>query len=305
MTQGGKEQEMKHRRRKGSKNKDKFSSRKIDHRIFWFFSVQKNRYGDDEKKGKEEVWKNDQEQKREKKNEVKQKKIHKNETWDRDKRKKKVRKEKEMNKKMKGKSEQRKKWWKKKGKMLEETVKQKRDGTKAKNEGFWADFSWEEMKREKGLTMNFKNSSTITRIISHFFKKQENRKRRKNGRKKKLKMFSLTCWKIFKDTSKQESGKWETDFFFQKKKKEKENKKGELRQKTRNHFSRHRKTRQNRNINVKHVQQKRETDKIVFWNRRKKKRKFLQKFTKIQKIVKKGTDRENKETIQGQETEKI
>ena len=47
-------QEMKHRRREGSKNKDIISSRKIDHRIFWIFPA-KNRYGDDEKKGKEEV----------------------------------------------------------------------------------------------------------------------------------------------------------------------------------------------------------------------------------------------------------
>ena len=71
---------MQHWRRGGSKNKDIISSRKIDHRIFCFFFRAKNRYGDDEKKGKEEVWKEkwDQEQKREKKNEVKQKKIHKN-----------------------------------------------------------------------------------------------------------------------------------------------------------------------------------------------------------------------------------
>ena len=33
-TQGGKKQEMKHRRREGSKNKDTISSRKIDHRNF-------------------------------------------------------------------------------------------------------------------------------------------------------------------------------------------------------------------------------------------------------------------------------
>ena len=36
------------------------------------------KYADDEKKGKEEVCKRDQDQKRQKKNEVKQKKIHKN-----------------------------------------------------------------------------------------------------------------------------------------------------------------------------------------------------------------------------------
>ena len=46
-------QEMKHRRREGSKNKDIITSRKIDHRIFWA----KNWYGDDEKHGKGEVWK--------------------------------------------------------------------------------------------------------------------------------------------------------------------------------------------------------------------------------------------------------
>ena len=33
-TQGGKKQEMKHRRREGSKNKDMISCRKIDHRNF-------------------------------------------------------------------------------------------------------------------------------------------------------------------------------------------------------------------------------------------------------------------------------
>ena len=79
------------------------------------------------------------------------------------------------------------------------------------------------MKREKGLTRNFNNSSTITTIISHIV-------------------------------------------FSKNKRTEKENKKGESRQKTRNHFSRHRKTTKKK-INVKHVQQKRETDKIVFWNR--------------------------------------
>ena len=33
-TQGGKKQEMKHRRREGSKNNDMISCRKIDHRNF-------------------------------------------------------------------------------------------------------------------------------------------------------------------------------------------------------------------------------------------------------------------------------
>ena len=80
-TQGGKKQEMKHRRRECSKiDKDIISSsKKIDHREFWFFWV-KNRYGDDEKKGKEEVWKEkwDQEHKREEKMRWNIKKIHKN-----------------------------------------------------------------------------------------------------------------------------------------------------------------------------------------------------------------------------------
>ena len=50
-TQGGKKQAMKHRRREGSKNKDKISSRQIDQRNFWIFSAKKkNRYEDDEKK---------------------------------------------------------------------------------------------------------------------------------------------------------------------------------------------------------------------------------------------------------------
>ena len=43
-----KEQEMKHWSREGSKNKDIISSRKNDHRNFWF--VGKNRDGNEEKK---------------------------------------------------------------------------------------------------------------------------------------------------------------------------------------------------------------------------------------------------------------
>ena len=49
-------------------------------------------------------------------------------------------------------------------------------------------------------------------------------------------------------------------------KQEKENNKGELRQKQKKQYKAWK-------INVKHVQQKRETDKIVFGNRRKQKKK--------------------------------
>ena len=68
-------------------------------------------------------------------------------------------------------------------------TKQKRDGTKTKNESFWDDFSWEEMKREKGLTMNFENSSTITRIISHFQKTREHKKKKKMAERKNWRCF--------------------------------------------------------------------------------------------------------------------
>ena len=49
-TQGGKKQEMKHRRREGSKNKDIISSRKTDTQNFLNFFGQKYRYGDEEKR---------------------------------------------------------------------------------------------------------------------------------------------------------------------------------------------------------------------------------------------------------------
>ena len=55
--------------------------------------------------------------------------------------------------------------------------------------------------------MNFKNSSTITRIISHFFKKQENRKRRKKWQKEKTEDVFSNLLENFSDTSKQESSK--------------------------------------------------------------------------------------------------
>ena len=94
-------------------------------------------------------------------------------------------KQKGMNKKMKRKSEQRKKWWTKKGKMLKEKNETKtgRNKNKKKKVLFLADFSWEKMKREKGLTRNFKNSSTITRTISRtlFFKKKTREHKKKKG----------------------------------------------------------------------------------------------------------------------------
>ena len=84
-------------------------------------------------------------------------------------------------------------------------------------------------------------------------------------------MSSPICWKKqhFSDTSKQERNKWETECL----KEEKENNKGELRQKRETISQNTEKHYKACKINVDHVQKKRETDKIVLVKRRKQKKK--------------------------------
>ena len=121
-------------------------------------------------KEREEKWgetkrrftKNGDEEKKIRKHEIQKKSERETLRWRNkermEKREKRKRREnqKEMNKKMKGKSDRGKKWWKKKGKMLEETVKQKEDWTKTKNGRFfgWV-FLWFKVKREKGFNLRF------------------------------------------------------------------------------------------------------------------------------------------------------
>ena len=103
--------------------------------------------------------------------------------------------------------------------------------------------------------------------FTHSFQKQQTNKKTEKDREKAedVRPNLLYEKQHFSDTSQQASKKCEN---------------------WRNHFSRHRK-RQNKKKNVKHVQQIKETDKIVFLVTRQKKKAY-QKFTKIQKIVKKG-----------------
>ena len=103
--------------------------------------------------------------------------------------------------------------------MLKAKVKQKRDWTETKNEGFWADFFVRQMWREKkGLTRNSRKSSKIKGLVTHTFKKkkktrEQKKKKRKIAEREKQKMSSTICWKKqhFSDTSKQERNKWETE----------------------------------------------------------------------------------------------
>ena len=171
--------------------------------------------------------------------------------------------------------------------MLKTKVKQKRDWAETKNKGFWADFFVRKMWREKkGLTRNSRKSSKIKGLVTHTFKKKKRteKEKKQNCRKRKTEdVFSNFLEKnIFSDTSKQERNKWETECL----KEEKENNKGELRQKRETISQNTEKQYKAWKINVKHVQQKRETDKIVFVKRRKQKKKA-------------------KETIQDQEKQKI
>ena len=168
---------MKHRRREGSKNKDKISSRKLTTEFFWFFSVQKYRYGDDEKRVKKKYEKKiKSKREREKMRSNKKKTVHKNgdgekklrkheiekrekeKHWDREIKKewrkereeKRVRKAKRDEQKDERKSEQRKQWWKKQGTCWKMKKQQKRDGTQTKNEDFlgWF-FLWFKVKGEQ------------------------------------------------------------------------------------------------------------------------------------------------------------
>ena len=96
----------------------------------------------------------------------------------------------------------------------------------------------------------------------------------KCGRKKNQKMSSPNCWmktKIFrKHHNRQAKNAKAGETIFQDT--EKQDKTRKI----------------NRKINVKHVQHTKETDKILFFFVTQQKKKVQQKFTKIQKIVKKG-----------------
>ena len=149
-------------------------------------------------------------------------------------------------------------------------------------------FRDKKVKREKELTSNSRKSSKIKGFVTHpWKKKQENRKRRKEKWQKEKNRRCLLQFvgkknNIFSDTSKQEGNKCETECW----KEDTENKKGELRQKRETISQDTEKQYKAGKINVKHVQQRRETDKIVFVKRRKQKKKA-------------------KETIQDQEKKKI
>ena len=195
-----------------------------------------------------------------------------------------------MEKGEKRKEKKSKKGWtnRKEGKMMKEKVMiEKRKNVESKSEtekGLsrnkkWRFLGWffreKNVKREKGLTRNSRKSSKIKGLVTHTFSKkkktrEQKKKKRKIAEREKQKMSSRICWKKqhFSDTSKQERNKWETECL----KEEKENNKGELRQK-RETISQDTEKQYKAWKNVKHVQQKRETDKIVFGNRRKQKKK--------------------------------
>ena len=137
-------------------------------------------------------------------------------------------------------------------------------------------FSWEICEERKRINKEFQKEFENKRIShTHFFKKKkrENRKRKKEKLQKEKNRRCLLQFvgkkQHFSDTSKQERNKWGTECL----KEEKENNKGELRQKRETISQDTEKQYKAWKINVKHVEQKRETDKIVFGNRRKQKKK--------------------------------
>ena len=160
--------------------------------------------------------------------------------------------------------------------MLKAKVKQKRDWAETKNEGFWADFfRIKKVKRVKGLTRNSRKSSKIKGLVTIFFKKNERteKEKKKNCRKRKNRRCLLQFVgkkQHFSDTSKLERNKWETECL----KEEKENNKGELRQKRETISQDTEKQYKAWKINVKHVQQKRERDKSFLGTEENRKRKF-------------------------------
>ena len=135
--------------------------------------------------------------------------------------------------------------------MLNARVKQKRDWTETKN-GFWAVFFREKnVKRVKGWTRNSRKSSKIKGLVTHTFSKkkkktreQKKKKRKMTEREKPEDVFSNLLEKtFFQIHQKMESNKWETECL---KEERKRKQKRRVKTKTRNHLSRHRKTRQSR-----------------------------------------------------------
>ena len=178
--------------------------------------------------------------------------------------------------------------------MLKEKMwNKKKNWTETKSEGFWADFTWYLCEERKRINKEFQKEFRNKRIChTHSSKKKENRKRRKEK------------WQKEK-TEDAFSNSLEKTTFFQihqnrkvinVKLNEQENKKGELRQKTRNHFSRHRKTRQSRKNNCETCPTRKEPNKIVFLVKRRKQSWFLWRRKQKKKV---------KETIQDQEKSKI
>ena len=207
-TQGGKKQEMKHRRREGSKkNKDKISSRKIDHRILWFFWSKitdtemikkwvKKKYEKRSrtKEREREKWGKTEEdtQKRRWRKKVK-------ETWDREKRERETLRQeikKEWRKERREKGEKSKKGWTKewKGKVNKEKsddrnrehVERWKRNKKGRNKNkkwrffFLADFFlWFKAKGEKDLKKTKIEENLTVFFFSHamFFKPREQKQK--------------------------------------------------------------------------------------------------------------------------------
>ena len=224
------------------KNKDKISSRKIDHRILCFFLVQKYRYGDYEKRVKKKYEKRSRTKERERKwgkteEDTQKRRWRKKvkETCDREKRERETLRQeikKEWRKERREKGEKSKKGWTKewKGKVNKEKsddrnrgtcwkmkTKQKRDGTKTKNEGFFgADFfcglKWREKRIKKKKN---KNRGKSNFFFSHamFFKTK--RTETENNRKffphfpAKTRFFFLDTSKKKESKKKKQSSKYE------------------------------------------------------------------------------------------------
>ena len=166
---------------------------------------------------------------------------------------------------------------KEKGKDVERKSEKKRRLNKNKK---WRFFGWillwEKCEERKRINKEFQKVFKNKRIShTHFFKKKKKRENRKRKKEKLQKEKNRRCLlrfvgkdNIFSDTSKQERNKWETECL----KEEKENNKGELRQK-RETISQNRKTRQSRKNRCETCPTRKETNKIVFLVKRRKQEK--------------------------------
>ena len=148
-----------------------------------------------------------------------------------------------------------------------------------------------EKSEERGSTRNFTKSFKIQTVISHTndFLKPENRKKNKKGRKRKNEDVTLTNLLKKKNIRNR---------FF--KKSEKENQKGEFKKKEKPFFKTLKKI-ENTCKKMSNKKKRKQTKPSSLGTEENRKNGVLQKFTRIQKIVKKVMDTENKETIKEQE----